>query len=239
MFSYYVPGLPARFTEVAPQFADRIENGMNSTTVQAAGPDGGKGMFGADGTVSAVLLPYQEGQRWICCGDYWVGLVDEKVKPEQLERKKMLSGHAVEMGDGNRWVVPCGIAHRGLGDWVCNVPKSTELGEDGKSWVTGDVIPKYQQLWNYTQAIYAQVMKSIRENMPKEEQSEEEQEDAGGEITLDFQEECQAICCALSMNYRISAPEVSLMRLINDECNGDAIFAIIDWPTVLDAAKKK
>ncbi|HEX4793721.1 MAG TPA: hypothetical protein VH370_08020 [Humisphaera sp.] len=54
-----------------------------------------------------------EKQTWIAGpdGKWWVGYInDERPGPDELARKKMYPGHAVELLDGNEWIIPTALA---------------------------------------------------------------------------------------------------------------------------------
>lgn len=89
-------------------------------------------------------VPGQEGA--------WVGVTDQsRPGPVDLARKKMLDGHEVELGDGNRWLVPVAMAWSSSPIRACGrLPCVMDLDADG-SWVYGDVEATYCDLWRLAQ----------------------------------------------------------------------------------------
>ena len=161
-----------------------------------------------------------------------VGMYTDNVpKPTGLMRREMLRGHDIQLGNGNLWTIPIarGFAEEN-GDvgWYTTLPQYRGLDENGK-WVQKGVAERYQQLWDVATRFSATMLLGIEEAQDQRETVAE----------FDFDEENEAAVLALTTNYRISATEIDMLRLLNDTTVTELLLALIDWPTFMDLLKKK
>jgi hypothetical protein len=129
-------------------------------------------------------------------------------KPSDLERNSMLDGKEVLMGDGNLWRLP--VLRKFLGG--TGLPKVIRR-TNGQLVET--VIDRYHDLCERGEKMFESIL-------PESEIK----------ITTEFI--FDLITDSLSVNYRVTSAEVSLLGLITSECLVPATRALLD----IDAAEE-
>jgi hypothetical protein len=201
------------------------------------GPDGRQGAILADPSEDVGNIGYHpDRQTWrqVAGTDAWVGrYVDQPVRPEDLQREKLLDGHLVELLDGQQWLCPIGrgvVEEEGELRWYCGLPRSLGKDEQGH-WVPGAVRSQYAKLWDVTERWWQTWSWDDTNKVARPEFGQQEMADAA--------------VLALSTNYRLGDAEVLLLELF--DCNwqltetvmAKVLLALVDWPTYLADLKKK
>lgn len=192
--------------QVGPVLASRLLN-FASTAKQVNGPEGKRGVLIFEGEVPSARCKYQEDrQRWIKWGDTpagpaWVGVwEDDKPGPKDLQRspKEFLRGHAIELEDGNQWVVPTIMYST---DQLA-VPSTIGMNDQG-------------ELVKAPLPIYADVIETGRKvlNMMMVLKGFET---ADPTIYVREADQFRWIVDVLALNYRVGLPEVSLLEILSD-----------------------
>ena len=147
---------------------------------------------------------------------YWK---DNRPAPDDLLRRKPKDGHLVELCDGREWLIPVARAVDGTS------PLPRALKNDGTNWLVGDVKEAFKdyfaracQLWD--------VM------FP------DEGEVSGEDRIITIAGAADLCVIALSINYRVSVAEVSLLELLDTETYTAVCKAVVDYPA-LEAMVKK
>ena len=154
-----------------------------------------------------------DAQTWQDCGRYWLGYETEKPPgPDDLKRPEQIDGHRVMLADGNEWLIPVAREMRGK----TKFPKRLAIGPDCK-WVTVPM-PEYAALFKRAEEVFDAYMEGGE----------------GKEVTI---ADLNFFCDALALNYRVSAREVSALGLLTTANQVQAVGAVIDWPTLLEAAE--
>jgi len=150
----------------------------------------------------------------------WLGFWKENhPTPDDLLRRKPKDGHFVELCDGQEWLIPVARAVDG------SSPLPRALKNDGANWLVGDVKEAFKdyfaracQLWD--------VM------FPAEGVASDE------DRIVTIAGAADLCVIALSINYRVSAAEISLLELLDTEIYTAVCKAVVDYPT-LEAMVKK
>ena len=233
MFLYFLPGEPKppdreRIAAAGLEYAfDDLAEMVAGTISGNGGPDGQAGVVIVAKRTDGRVGYYPDAQTWrkIPGSDAWIGYVtDDRPKPADLLRSKVIDGHEVELGDGHRWLVPIASqATEENGEYtgnVCALTVGLTRDTDGR-WVRGEVAPKYRSLWNLAEpcwdALVRGVEGALRDSLP-----------AQGEAAV----------AVLSGNYRLSDTEVDLLGLLDDQNVTEILLALVDWPTVTELLKK-
>lgn len=187
------------------------------------GPDGGKGVVVGRSTGRLGFYPSEQSwQRIPGLTGVWIGRYKkDAIKPSDLERPKMLPGHAVELGDGQTWTVPTARAYveqNGELLAACALPTRSVLGDDGQ-WQSGKVLDRYAELW----AVATRTRDAL----------------LGQVSDFGFAEMHRAATLALAANYFVGAVECAILELFNEETVGRILQALIDMPHVEEWLKKK
>lgn len=144
----------------------------------------------------------------------WAGIwTVNPPKPADLERRDMIRGHLVRLGDDNDWLIP--VARRITAEPA--LPRA--MTWDGDTWQVGDVLPRYRELWDFAVKIHDCIVGT---------------ED--GAPTLE--DECNMAAKTIGYNYRVGMGEISLLGLLTTQNEGEVLKALIDWPT-FESIKKK
>jgi hypothetical protein len=224
-FQYYIPGItnPSVKIDVLKKHGlggvfESEGFGKGTTT---KGPDGGSGLVVS---YSNRTGHYKDTQVWqeIHGTKCWIGYdKNDPPTPDDLARDGVtIDGYFVELGDGNKWVVP--VARHASGD--PNLPRPYKC-IDGK-WAHGDVVPKYQKLWEVAEKFW---------EVAKQQFGEDEDSIT---VPLELNQEIEFALIALSTNYRIDRTEASILQLLNKESVSGILGAVIDWPNVQRLLKK-
>ncbi len=161
---------------------------------------------------------YPSEQSWTPVGDgslLWIGVdTAEPPKPEEMARKKRHNGYWVELGDGNKWLVPV----------IRRPDDSTELPADMVWDSAGRLIKPikaaYQAYWNETAEVAAYFFEDA-------ELSE------GRALELAIR--------ALSLNYRYDRTAHNILRAVDTATWPLVIGCTVDLPksdALADAQKK-
>jgi len=220
-------------------YAFETSIGLANTT-QTDGPAGeARGLVVGMERAGRPVGYFPDKQTWqkIPGLDAWVGFYTGQAPgPNDLARSTMLDGHAVELGDGRRWIVPIAVGGPEEGDAELTryrtLPHVDRLDEDG-NWTVGDVLPRYAPLWDAAAAWWDAKWSAAGED--------NEAADTGDAIRVIFKidDARGAAVTILAANYRVSAIEVSLLGLLNDQTRVAILDAAIDWPTIAAWVQKK
>jgi len=191
--------------------------GDPETMLCTAGPGGKRGfVLCFNPAARPGLVKYEPAeQTWIDAGGYWVGYwTAEKPSEEAFRREKMLAGEPVKLLDGATWTVP--IA-RSMANGA-TLPQKLVLGEDKKTWLLAD-LPKYVELCGDAEKVAELFQGSAADGEHK--------------LSIDYQVG-MAICVkALTINYAVSAVEISLLELFTGDEMWAVLLALIDVPGVM------
>ena len=233
MFLYFLPGEPKvpdreRIAAAGLQYAfDDLDEMVPGTISGNGGPDGNPGVVIAAKRTAGRVGYYPDVQTWqqIPGSEAWIGYVTaEPPKPADLLRSKPIAGHEVELGDGQRWLVPIASqATEKEGEYagnVCALTVGLMRDSDGR-WVRGEVADKHKSLWDLAEPCWDALVRGtegpLRDSLP-----------AQGEAAV----------AVLSGNYRLSDTEVDLLGLLDDKNVTEILLALVDWPTVTELLKK-
>lgn len=238
-FLYYLPGVTSY-----PTREQLVERGIGYAFDgeyaggKPRGPDGAEGFLLADPKRVERIGYLKDQQRWVQCGDVWVGAYTDAIPtPDDLARDEQLGGHWVKLADGRTWLVPVARSYQeqdGELRWFHALPRTLKRSPDGH-WVPGDVLPRYRSLWDL--AVRFDVALSAARN-------EADQDDPRLAI-LRFDDLIESAIEAVQWNYRVGTAEAELLGLFAFDSRGlspDAwrvLKAVIDEETYLEWLKKK
>jgi hypothetical protein len=139
-------------------------------------------------------------------------------------------GNVVELADGSHWLIPRGVAFNGttIGE---SLPRMIDVDETGQ-WIIGDVQPKFTELWEATKIVYDAWIGALAT-------SEQESNEGQRTVSMTLEDELDFVELCLQTNYRVSRFEMGMLGLLDRETPSVVLLALIDWPTYLDAIKKK
>ena len=198
--------------------------------VMERGLDGGSGVVAADPSRVEQIGLYPDRQTWrkIPGQKLWAGFyTDDRPKPANLERKKRLNGHPVELLDGNKWLCPVA---RSIGEqdgalvWDYAVPNRSRLNDDGQ-FEPGEVVEKYAVLWEMA-SCWNDVRKGAFE------------ESDGETVSFSFDNIHHSAVMALAVNYVVGPVECDLLGLLGQDAAVEILDALIDQPTWIELLKK-
>lgn len=239
-FLYFLPG-GRRDVKIAdvPAIAYAFERSIISREVLGAGPDGGIGVVIADASVPAESLGYYaDSQTWrkIPNCEHWVGRDGGVITPKDLQRTKMLGGHAVTMADGNQWIVPTVIVRKATEDgWPGEMALPRAIGmDDAGNWTRGDVLPKYAALPDICSQWWESLIGSVVAAVNRDECGEPREA-----VGVKFVDWFNSVAKILQANYRISGVEVAMLGILDEQCASEVMNAAVDWPTMLEYLGKK
>ena len=221
-FFYWIPG------RTSISVAELVEMGLgyaieDTRTPRGCdkGPDGHRGVCVCHGANADGRLGYwPEKQTWrqVPSSDLWVGMyTDDPPGPDSLARKDQIDGEWLKLDDGRQWLAPTArkrFEADGELFWSYNVPRRLTLDESG-AWVPGDVKPRYQRLWQDALRCEASVI------------------DGSDVVDLD-----ELAIRALQINYRISAVELDLLGIYDENARTAIVSALIDLKTWTEWLKK-
>lgn len=185
------------------------------------GPDGGAGIiFAVEPKTEGGKLPkvgyYPKTQQWQSFnkGKYWIGYVQALPPfPADLRKTEVIDGHHAMLDDGNDWLIPIARVF-GTGSAL---PQSLILGPDGE--LVTESMPAFSKLSKQAERVFSAWL------------------DDGEDLTL---QECWNIAViALQQNYRLSGPEISLLKLLNTNNVQTVIGHLIDMPTIREAVRNQ
>lgn len=230
MLFYFFPAVQKATAETfrAAGLAHALDGelGIASRQVFDRGPDGGPGCVAALAGSDDGLGYHGDRQRWrkipASPSPAWVGVPSEPpTLPEQLARRRLVPGHAVELADGRPWIVP--IARRwddGEGGWYRALPARSRLDENGQ-WQSGDVLETYRDLWETASAWDESLANAVQKKT------------ADGRVSarFDFPGLHAAALKVLAVNYRLGPAEADLLGLLTENHCIEILHAAIDVPT--------
>lgn len=230
MFIYFVPGMMGRINEVTG-WKSRVDGSARKGEI-TSGPDGGKGTILADKRVPASEFGfYPDCQQWERDGDLWVGMrTDAPITPEHLARENQIPGHMVTMNDGNQWQIPAVVKWTSQG-MQPNVPQVLTWKDNG--WYYNGVVREYEELYQKTVPFFDAWLASLKQLKKPQEQPVEV------EVSIGELDEMALFVKGLATNYRVSAIEISMLRLAREDAVSEALFAMIDHPTIIAEMQKK
>ncbi len=216
-FLYYIPGLQAvSADDVKRAGLDFVWGGSGFSFREVAqGPDSVTGCVVARNNFGGGMGYYPDRQDWKELKSFWIGLErDRDLTPEDLKRPDMVWGHNIQLADDNDWQIP--VAHA--------VDRQLVLGDDGQ-WEDGKTLGRFDVLNEHAEKIFEVLCAET-----------EGQEDAPTITPL----EAAAMCVdALAVNYYVGPQEVNLLGLLTSRNVLEVLKAVVDLPTLIEAAKKK
>lgn len=239
-FLYYLPGVTSH-----PTLDQLVERGLGYAFEgdrfaggKPRGPDGGEGYLVADPQRVNLIGYLKDKQRWVQCGDVWVGVYTDAIPgPEDLAREEQLGGHWVKLADGRPWLVPVArsyVEQDGELRWLHALPRSLKRTPDGH-WMPGYVLPKYRTLWEVA-VRFDDALAAAR--------GEADQNDPRL-VVLRFDDMIDAAIQVIAWNYRVGPAEAELLGLFSFDRAGMSLEAwrimkaLIDEETYLAWLKKK
>jgi len=141
----------------------------------------------------------------------WIG-VARNVQPEQFARPRQFRGYAVELGDGNAWMIP--IANPFAPE--CSLPAHDVL-RDGV-WVR-QIADRYIALSARAADLSAQVRAAVLAGK------------AADGLPMDDDELRNLFAAVLALNYDLTLQEMSALRLFSPDTYWPVVAAFIDWAT--------
>jgi len=173
--------------------------------------------------------------------EIWVGVYsDAPPTPALLQRRQILNGHAVRLGDAQEYVIPVVRMARevqGTMKLFSGLPMATSVDERGQ-WAQAGVMKPYERLWSYACDFWDDLMQSLQHQVEGEAGDTDEIPDTP-KIRFEFEESYDAALEALKTNYRLRKMEVALLALFDDLCVAEILCAVVDWPTWVAWNKKK
>jgi len=223
MFLYFIPGASG---QLPPEKAKEVGIGYALTGKGVIpgqcgrGPDGGPGILCAiEGAPHPNPIYAPADQTWVKGpgGKYWAGFNNaQRPTPDLLARDKFIAGDKVKLRDGHEWTIPIARSFvRGSA-----LPQELSLGEDGRTWEL-KTLPEYVSLCADAEKVW-EGFGAVA---------------AGGKFEIDDQELIRIAVDALGVNYRVSAVEVSMLRLLSTAEMWLILRAMVDWNSVIKAAE--
>lgn len=186
----------------------------------ANGPGVREGLLLSTGAGEVAYRTDMIGQDF---GDWWVGYdPNDPVKPTDIERDGEIEHHGVRLRDGNIWKIP--VVRKFPYGWAVADDQQRSghttalplvLGIDAKGNTIHRVGREYTELW----ALCAKARADLFEG------------DAGDDKSFTFDDSLRLGALALSVGYRVSIREVSLLELIDTANALEIIKTLLDWPT--------
>lgn len=187
------------------------------------------------------LKGQHEGKR-VWCGYY----NDERPTPEALQRRELLNGHAVRLGDDRLWLCPIAVMFAGsLGSagLVAQLPTRSDLDDDG-NWVATGIVDKYRRAWDVALEYWDARVVSPFQSPPvtTDEDGNTIQPDRsandGPLPVITFDGAHDAAVDALSVNYRVGRAEAAALGLLDNSIVRQILDVLIDYPGLMSWSKK-
>jgi hypothetical protein len=171
------------------------------TRKEMIGPGGKRGLLCSP--FSDVLVDYiPDKQKWQKIKNIWIG-IDKNIKPEDIVLENTTAGYFVELGDGNKWIIPVAM----LEAPNFSLPQYETLDEDG-NWVW-----KVDDKYSFLSCLAEELWNSIDDKQVFE---------------ID-EDRMRMICCAaIGINYNVTDMECAVMRLLTQEAYIGIMKAMID-----------
>lgn len=192
------------------------------------GPSGGSGLIVANAGTPTDSMRFDKSWTWSkrFGSDVWMGF-DPKNPPgaKELARDQQLPGHSVTLLDGQKYIVPLlrsfdGDQLEGPIRYNCLLDQTlTQDPETGKM-ITGDVVPKYRELWDDAIAIADNLLAQLM--------------DSDAVVTASLPEDIvdNFVANLLAVNYHVGNPELSALSLLTIDLSRQVLHAAIDWETL-------
>lgn len=221
-FLYYLSGIKAN-----PSQADLVACGLGKERLGGTCQteiflDGTRGtIFTIKGRCSQNIKIgfYSESQVWTNipndqgeATNFWIGYYREfRPTPKDLEKKEIVPGYELELGDGNLWTIP--VARRFMEG--CLLPKAESMLVQGV--VSYTLLGKYLALQKIAEQLFVHYHLDINQEIKKEENF----------LTTDA-DFFNACCLVLSTNYNIDYREVSILHLLTTDNKVALLQSVID-----------
>lgn len=196
------------------------EPGKVQTTTSTEGP-GGKPCLLCGNVPPRSLRFKPDEQKWTDGNDgqYYVGFyVDDPPKPAGLARKNQLAGHEIELGDGNKWLIP--VARKFAEGSV--LPVALGIGANGQ--IITDELEEFAGFSGRAEKYYRDFLKWLGDIEGCNET------DTAFRIKLALE--------ALTTNYQLGCEEPFAMKLITSKNLTAILEAIIDVPTIVEVTRQ-
>ncbi|MGD8237840.1 MAG: hypothetical protein PVH68_04770 [Armatimonadota bacterium] len=220
-FVYFLPERTSITAEdletlgIDDRFAD-LQQVQQTCTMRGPGDRRGALFRGHVDAGAGPALAYEaDAQTWRDApdGEYAVGYwTDDPPGPDDLFRAEPVDGHRVRLADGHQWLVPVARAFPG----GTRLPERLMLGPDGG--IVRRMLPEYVGLGRRAEKVWQVVSAQAQES--------------DADVTLDVEEGWSIAAEALAINYRLGAPEVSMLGLLTTTNLAPVLQALVDWPTV-------
>lgn len=233
MFLYYIPSPsePVTRNHLQQIGLGYAFDSSPSITHAGAGPLGAaKGVYVANSRIIPSPDVTRDNYTWrrIPWADGpLVGLHKTKpYGPKQLARKEVLTGHPVELNDGNQWLIP--IARRfdeAAVAFVPSVPAQLDIDEDG-NWTDRGVNEKHKDLWEGAIRFFDEFTTSLSG----------EDDEGGVYLQSEFFDDASK---AIESNYLVSKIEIAMMGLLTDHLAGEVMRVVSGLVEFAAYAQKK
>lgn len=197
--------------EGEPEYTETMPRNAKKEGVAFAFPDA-KGKTHLGHTISVAKWHEVTGfDNILMCID-----PENRPGPKDLTGKNIYTGHPVMLADGNEWLIPA----------ARHLPREVRYDETG--WNEGAVTPEHKIFFDKSLRVWDDFIK-LSEKKPTEE------------LSVDVKEGYEIAAMALSIHYRVRAPEISLLGLFTSGTSGnqaDVLRAIVDLPFIEEYIKK-
>lgn len=195
------------------EFADVLENG----------PDGGSGVIAGWGELGKITAYRPASQVWhkvvkqtladgtvLDAGRAWIGWDrDDPPTPENLARRKQMTGSRLRLADGHEWLIP--IAR--------HLPMLLGLADD--ETVSRTVIPQYRKFW---QDSYGMLTHFTTES---------------AEVGIDPVVGIDYCASALAVNYRMNRDLASCLSLLDSHLFWEIPKIVCEYDKLAEWVEKK
>jgi hypothetical protein len=239
VFLYYVPRTGADY--VAPdclRYAFERRAAVTRRDIMGGPSGGGVGwLIQTDDQPTDRLTYKPDAQTWAPIHDAakpdqtaetrcWVGRWnDATLSPSSLQRANQIDGHAVELGDGSRWLaaIARGFDVESVG-YYSPLPRDLSYDHQTGRWRPNEIAAEYRRFFDLA-IEYA----AANERAVADEQK-----------TFTFDGIDELAIGALSANYRIGPAELALFPgVYSVAVRKELIDAATDYPTLRDWLQKK
>ena len=165
-------------------------------------------------SASKRLLYKPEQQTWSesLTGGYWTGFYnDEKPTEQELRRDVQLAGHLIELGNGEKWLIPVARFISG----GSRLPQSLILGSNGE--LVTETLPEFAAFGCKVEKLW--------------QDFENEMNQVEAEPLVDAKQRWQLAVEALRLNYFVGADEVNALRLLTTKNLNEIMAAILAVPS--------
>lgn len=147
--------------------------------------------------------------------------------PSDLGRANQISGKALSLADGNRWLIPNArvITANGL---RCSLPVSFGLDEETGDWISDQVLPRYRPIWQHANAYLEAKLEAI-EKLTEDNPNTSFAIPDGEKLVAD----------ALQVNYRVSARELATLGVLVTGLAAEIAEILIDADGLTRLKKKE